>query len=137
MSYMEPVIKPGQIVRVRMLSHSESLDLRRFDIVVVRNLPHLPHLKGDYPLRVIGLPGEIIHFTDKGVFINDDQIKYPTWLGYLKDRLKEAEVTGSRSIDIPEDQCFLIGDNLEIAIDSRYFGAVSIDKIVGIVDGKL
>lgn len=137
-SYMRPVIKPDEIVKVRMFSKpSDVADLKRFDIVLIKQLPLAPAVEGFYPFRVLGLPGENIEFTHDGVLINGDKLMPPPWLGYLDERLKGAKVIGRRSIDVPAGECFLIGDNIEIAVDSRFYGPVPLDKIIGVVDGKL
>ena len=85
--------------------------------------------------RVIGLPGEKLEIRDCVVFINDVAIAEP-WLS--------AEVTNPEydppvrcgtsdhgPITIGEDQVFLIGDNRPMSFDSRMFGPVDIDVIVG------
>ena len=32
---------------------------------------------------------------------------------------------------VGEDKFFLLGDNVEVSYDSRYFGAISIEQIIG------
>ena len=85
--------------------------------------------------RVIGLPGETLEIRDCVVYINKVAIAEP-WLS--------AEVTNPEydpsvrcgtpnyePIAIDEGKVFLIGDNRPMSFDSRMFGPVDIDVIVG------
>jgi signal peptidase I len=128
--YMDPGISANETVHVdRVESASEALEsLKRFSIVVVQDVPDL---EGEIPFRVLGLPGETIEFTSLGVNINGEELFYPDGLSYLKTRLKKSKIRGT--VFVPESFCFLIGDNLEIAQDSRFFGPLQIQKIVGFV----
>ena len=129
--YMDPGIRANEIVRVdRVESVAEVVaSLRRFSIVVVRDVPDL---EGEIPFRVLGLPGETIEFTALGVKVNGDELIFPDELSYLKTRQAHSKIRGT--VSVPESFCFLIGDNAEIAQDSRYFGPLHIEKIVGFVE---
>jgi len=136
-TYMNPVIAAGQIVSVKLFSEEKEKrisELNRFEIVVVRDPPHAG---GDYPYRIIALPNEKISFLENGVLIDGKKIKLPPWIGYLEQRLKGAKVIGSRSINLSSEEYFVIGDNVEVAFDSRYFGPIKAESIIGIIDKKL
>jgi len=135
LKYMEPAIEAGQIVSIKKFTaRNNQFDIKRFDIVAINNLPNL---EGEHILRILGLPGENIQFRDSGFFINDKELIIPHDLSYLNQRLKDAKVPMNKSINIPTDEFFLIGDNIDIAYDSRYFGPISFEKITGIVYAKL
>jgi len=98
---------------------------QRGDIVVL----HPPVDQGKpYIKRVIGLPGERLSIHDGAVYINGERLDEPyldsiatSWPGSL----------GSEEIVIPEGSVFVMGDNRNNSTDSRVFGTVRIDEIIG------
>ena len=87
--------------------------------------------------RVIGLPGDTVHEDDKG-FIS---IKKPNTPEFVK--LKESYIPAqSRLADsqhfgqtwtVPAGSYFMMGDNRAQSCDSRTWGAVPRNKLIGIV----
>ena len=92
---------------------------------------------GTFVKRVIGLPGDTVHENDKG-FIS---IKKPNTPEFVK--LKESYIPAqSRLADsqhygqtwtVPEGSYFMMGDNRAQSCDSRTWGAVPRNKLIGIV----
>jgi signal peptidase I len=77
----------------------------------------------DFVKRIIGLPSEVVSIKRGQVLIDGEPIKEP----YIvhKDR---------RSMDpilVPEDSYFVLGDNRSGSSDSRDWGVVPLDNIVG------
>jgi signal peptidase I len=73
--------------------------------------------------RVIGLPGDTISSQDGQVYINGEP-------------LEEPYITSPGGRDIPEQivpplHVFVMGDNRQFSNDSRNFGPVPIDHIIG------
>jgi signal peptidase I len=85
--------------------------------------------------RVIALPGETIEIRDCAVLIDGVVLDEP-WLvvdpedAELDPGLRCGTATLDRTL-IGDEQVFLIGDNRPMSFDSRMFGAVAIDSIVG------
>lgn len=98
---------------------------QRGDIVVL----HPPVERGKpYIKRVIGLPGERLSIHDGAVYINGERLEEPylnglttSWSGTL----------GQQEITIPEGQVYVLGDNRSNSSDSRAFGPIDIDQIIG------
>jgi len=116
---MEPTLSGRQRLLIEKVSyhlHPPS----RGDIVVLRSsgIDHKMLIK-----RVVGLPGETIEIRDGVVFINGQPLDEP----YLR-----GNVHGNypRTL-IPADHIFVLGDNRNNSSDSRYFGPVALDDIVG------
>lgn len=94
---------------------------------LVRNLAESVGLRtpeADLIKRVIGLPGETIEINDNTVFINGIPLAEP----YLPEI---ARTSSMRPVTIPEDEFFVMGDNRARSLDSRSFGTVSREEIVG------
>ena len=80
--------------------------------------------------RVIGLPNEIIQIINNGVFINNEKLLMPANLAKVV-YLKEGEfIKNNDPIKTLDNQYFIMGDYVK-SIDSRSFGLVSRDEIVG------
>ncbi len=75
-----------------------------------------------YIKRVIGLPGEEIRVEDGNVFINGVRIAEP----YLETQTQQ----GGEWV-IPEDALFVMGDNRNNSSDSRAWGIVPLENVIG------
>jgi signal peptidase I len=73
--------------------------------------------------RVIGLPGEMIEIRNNRVYINGQRLDEP----YLADVIQRAY----GPVQIPPAHVFVMGDNRSASNDSRYFGPVSLERIIG------
>lgn len=115
-----------------------------------------PHDPTYYIKRVIGLPGDHIRYEDKVLYINGEEMpqEFVATLRedagavhYLKEQLGEVNhdiytATTPRYLGadfwlapegsvVPEGHYFMMGDNRDNSDDSRRWGPVSEDKIVG------
>lgn len=83
--------------------------------------------------RVIGLPGEVVSYKNNKLYINGNEIEDNYGLGYTEDfELKNLNLT-----KIPDNEYLVMGDNRNDSLDSRYFGTISKDKILGSVKYRL
>jgi signal peptidase I len=73
--------------------------------------------------RVVGLPGETVEVKDNRVVINGTPLDEP----YLVDVFMPDEP----AITISADQVFVMGDNRNASFDSRRFGPIPLDDLVG------
>lgn len=99
----------------------------RGDIVVLRN----PHKKEEFFLkRVIGMPGERIVVRDSQVFLAKDKDMTP--IALQESYIPAREFTpGAVDITLGENEYYVMGDNRDASLDSRIFGPIHGDTIIG------
>ena len=78
--------------------------------------------------RIIGLPGETIEIRDGEIIIHKDgQYQVLDESNYLSDLLTEGNI----QITLAQDEYFVLGDNRPFSFDSRRFGVLSEENIIG------
>lgn len=82
-----------------------------------------------YVKRIIGLPGETVTIKDAKIYINGS--KEPLEEDYLKEEWVNG--TGPMEFEVPEGCYFVMGDNRNTSVDSRYWNNpyVAREKIIG------
>jgi signal peptidase I len=135
---MMPTVNPGEYVLIDKISPRFN-DYQRGDIVVFQ--PPEGFGQGGVPFikRVIGLPGDVVSLENGRVFIQQlggspMRIEEPYVIRSLGGGLaptgpKDAERTASWTV--PEGAYFVMGDNRPESQDSRFFGPIDRDLIVG------
>lgn len=99
----------------------------RGDIVVF----HYPNDPKNYFIkRVIALPGETVEISDGQVKVYNDG--YPNGI-VLDERayLDDIYTAQTRRETLKANEYFVLGDNRASSLDSRYFGPISQDVVVG------
>ena len=116
---MEPTLHSTQRVVVEKVTYRFFHGPRRGDIVVIS----LPEQSEMLIKRVVGLPGETIEVRGGQVYIDS---------GLLDESWTVNPGGGSYGPrDIPPLHVFVMGDNRGASNDSRNFGPVAIEHIVG------
>ena len=116
---MEPTLHSTQRVVVEKVTYRFFHGPRRGDIVVIS----LPEQSEMLIKRVVGLPGETIEVRGGQVYIDS---------GLLDESWTLNPGGGSYGPrDIPPLHVFVMGDNRGASNDSRNFGPVAIEHIVG------
>ena len=116
---MEPSLFEDQRLIVELLTYRFTQPAR--GEIIVLNLRE--RATGPLIKRVIGLPGEIVEVRDGQVFIDGEPLQEP----YLAE--PTAGVMLARLV--PEEHVFVMGDNRNASNDSRYFGMVPFEEIIG------
>lgn len=158
---MLPTLRIGDFILVNKFAYGIRLpviDIKIFNIgepergdVMVFRYPENP--KVNYIKRVVGLPGDTIGYFNKTIYINGKEIKQTlkekdlAMLGIVSmgDELR-VETLGEHEHDllvnlkhnwlegewaIPEGQYFVMGDNRDNSRDSRVWGTVPEQNLVG------
>jgi signal peptidase I len=129
---------------VHVLGSSMSLTLHDNDLLVASKISYKIHdpQRGDiivfkppnedsrdFIKRVIALPGDKVRITNSVVYINGQVLHEP----YLPERWTYNNNWPADGQDklVPADQYFVMGDNRNHSSDSRSFGFVERDAILG------
>lgn len=119
---MEPNLHTDQRLVVEKISYNRWLHVRgpqRGDVVVFRIDPNSDLLIK----RVIGLPGDRVEIRAGQVFINGELLDEPY--------LTQPTFGDYGPIDVPPLHIFVLGDNRGFSNDSRAFGPLALDSVIG------
>lgn len=115
---MEPTLTRGSLVMVNKLAYKFGSP-QRGDVVVFH---YPPDPEQQYIKRVIGLPGERVTITNGKVYINGELLEEP----YIQVPTRR----GGEWL-VPEDALFVMGDNRNNSADSRVWGMVPLNYLIG------
>lgn len=79
--------------------------------------------------RIIGLPGETIQIQNGEIFVYNNQ--YPDGFRLDDPYLKEMQTFFNEKISLNDKEYFVLGDNRSASLDSRRWGALDKNLIVG------
>lgn len=155
---MIPTLMPGDFILVSKFSYGIRLPITnqrlfgdgqpsRGDLVVFK-YPENP--AQDYIKRVVGLPGDQIVFEDRSLIVNGEPVPVEEAGTYTTPTDRGANMFTEQLDDltyniihqlsfghpdgeyrIPEGHYFMVGDNRDRSADSRRWGPVSEDLLVG------
>lgn len=135
-SSMEPTFLNNDYLIVDELSYRLK-DPKRGDVIIFKYHSGLTEQTDDSPTdknskyfikRVIGLPGETLNIRDGKVTI----INKANPSGFILDEAYVKELpTNAMTITLNTDQYFVMGDNRSVSFDSRSWGPLGKDEIVG------
>jgi signal peptidase I len=94
--------------------------------VIVFRYPH--DLSKRFIKRIIGLPGETVEIKDGKVVIIKENTEVLDESLYLPGGL---ETQGDIKVSIPENKFFVLGDNRMVSLDSRAWGLLPRQNIIG------
>ena len=139
-SSMASTISEGDVVvgsRVKSITRRlpwiHLFPLRRGDLVLFK-------MPGENTLllkRVVAFPGDRVRLANGILMVNEHFVDEP----YLAKPARSSpagnwpiDMTGDiRSVLIPEEHCFVLGDNRAESVDSRMWGSISLSQVVGTV----
>jgi signal peptidase I len=105
-------------------------DPKREDIVV---FIYPQDRSKDFIKRVIGVAGDTIEMKDKKLFVNGKPYQDPYGV-YLEDLIIPGSIQPRDNfgpITVPEKSIFVMGDNRDHSLDSRFWGFVDLKDVMG------
>ncbi len=124
---MNETLLVGDRVLVNRLSYRLH-DINRGDVVVFErpdNAPAAPGDPEDLIKRVIALPGETIETRNGVVHVDGEPLDEPYLVAGMSTTNLDVPLT------IPEGEVFVMGDARNNSTDSRVFGPISTDLVLG------
>lgn len=119
---MTPTLTDGE----RIFCVKVGYTIEHGDIIMT----HRPGVEYSVVKRVIGLSGDKISIKGGVVYLNGEALEED----YTNKDFSYYDPTivwDMEEIAVPEAHVFLMGDNRGISIDSRAYGTVSVDQIIG------
>lgn len=119
---MDTTLTDGEIIILNKFEYRRT-DIKRYDIVVVK-------IDGKKIIkRVIGLPNEKIEIKDNKVYANGKELDN----SFASTKTDDFDLSQIGLVKIPGDSYFVLGDNRDVSLDSRYseVGTIKKEQIVG------
>lgn len=115
---MEPALTEGEVYLVKKNPDY----IQRGDIIVFK----APGLDQIHTKRVVAFGNETVEIKEGQLYINGEKFEE----AYLLHKNKGDHL---KPVDVPIGQYFVLGDVRSISHDSRYYGAIKKDDIIGVV----
>lgn len=103
---------------------------KRGDVIVFR-YPQNPSVS--YIKRIIGLPGDTVEIKDNDVIITNSNHPQGTKIDeqYLGDGTLTLTTEPNFKVEVPDNKYFVMGDNRQHSSDSREWGLLPKENIIG------
>lgn len=111
--------------------HAKFGALKLGDVVVFKAPPATQNTDKDYIKRVIGVPGDTVSLKNGAVYLNGNLLDESA---YLKSDVKtygQQFLKDNGSVKVSSDEYFVMGDNRMYSSDSREWGFVTREDVVG------
>jgi signal peptidase I len=135
---MRPTLIEGDLILVNKFIYGAKIpfthlrlpavkEIKRGDVVV---FIYPEDDKKDFIKRMVGLPGDIIEIRKGTIYVNDSPLLDPLFnQRYYYNRGEFSKE--NQKLVVPPDNYFVLGDNSGSSKDSRYWGFVPKDNILG------
>ncbi|MBD3181525.1 signal peptidase I [Candidatus Poribacteria bacterium] len=119
---MFPTIRTGDVVLSNKIVYKYE-DLKHGDIIAFKvSIKRLVK-------RIIGISGDTVELKNGIIYINGDRIQNNIF--YITEKAKKKSF-GPHIVR--QNHVFVLGDNISISIDSRNFGEIPYDDVIGKAD---
>jgi len=125
-SSMEPNFHDGEYLLTDKVSYRFG-DPQRGEVIVFKAPPDF---NDEFIKRIIGIPGDQIMVRGGKVYLNNEELVEPYLPDYFITQAGKVVSEGAQ-FTVPEGTYLVFGDNRNHSYDSRNFGPIDRDKIVG------
>lgn len=123
---MDPTFGTGDYIFTSKITY-KMRDYRRGDVVVFKS-PHNPDI--EYIKRIIGVPGDVIMVKDSEVYVNGRQLK-EDYIAAKTNLWEGGFSKNGEGAKVAEGMLFVMGDNRPRSSDSREFGPITQESVIG------
>ena len=128
---MVPTLLIGDHIYVDKLIYGLGKHPERGDIIVFK----FPEDETkDFVKRIVGIPGDAIEIRNKQVRLNGAPIDDHSYTQRIDPGIIDGSVNPRDNfgpVIVPDNSYFVLGDNLDQSLDSRFWGYVEAPKIRG------
>ncbi len=135
---MRPTLIEGDLILVNKFIYGAKIpfthlrlpqvrEIKRGDVVV---FIYPEDDKKDFIKRMVGLPGDVVEIRRGTIFVNDKPVLDPVFNQRYYYNRGDFAKDGQKLI-VPQGNYFVLGDNSGSSKDSRYWGFVPKDNILG------
>ena len=138
---MEPTLEIGDHILVNKFIYGTKIPFTSINLfpwkspqrgdVIVFIYPLEP--EKDFIKRVIGVGGDTVRIVNKKLFINEVEVPDPHAV-YKEDMILPGEVQKRDNfgpVTVPKGNLFVLGDNRDRSLDSRFWGFVPLEDVKG------
>lgn len=123
---MDPTFESGDYIFTSKVTY-KFREPQRGDIIVFKS-PKNPDI--EYIKRIIGLPGDTVVVTDGEVYVNDTLIQ-EDYIAAKTVLWENGFTVNNIPFTVPEGTLFVMGDNRPRSSDSREFGPIDFNSVIG------
>lgn len=134
---MKPTLLPGDQIIVNMLIYEIRIPFikpqqtpNRGDVIIFK---YPVDESKDNIRRVVGIEGDLVEIRDKQVYLNGEPWDDPFGVHRDPNIFSRSDLPRDNfgPVTIPEDSLFVMGDNRDGSLDSRFWGFVGLEKVKG------
>ena len=138
---MEPTLEIGDHILVNKFIYGIKIPFTRVNLIPLGTPKRGEVIVFIYPLepekdfikRVIAVEGDTVKIVDKKLYINGVEVPDPHAV-YKEDTILPADVQKRDNfgpVNIPRGKLFVLGDNRDRSLDSRFWGFVPLEDVKG------
>ncbi|OGK14713.1 signal peptidase I [Candidatus Roizmanbacteria bacterium RIFCSPLOWO2_01_FULL_37_16] len=123
---MEPTFYSGEYILTSKITY-KFRSPHRGDVVIFKS-PKNPDI--DYIKRIVGLPGDKVVILEGKLYLNDELLTEP-YISAATNLWESGFSKEGQPVNVPDNMVFVMGDNRPRSSDSREFGPVPIEAVIG------